>query len=93
METKALSKKEYMGISGGSGKNDSGFITLECLLSFDTDEDKKKVLRLMRKFSSMVRFAYKRLLEKTEEKDLRKLLPIRYVLNTRYSTAAIFLSQ
>jgi len=80
-------------MSGGSGKNDSGFITVECLLAFDTDEDKKKVLDLMHKFSSMVRFAYKRLLEKTEEKDLRKLLPIRYGLNVRYSHAAIVLAK
>ena len=74
-------------------KSDNNFITVECWLSFDGDEDKKKVLGLMRKFSSMVRFAYKRLLEKTEEKTLKKLLPIRYGLNTRYSTAAIFLAQ
>jgi len=47
----------------------------------------------MRKFSSMVRFAYKRLLKKTDEKDLRKLLPIKYGLNARYSNAAIFLAQ
>jgi IS605 OrfB family transposase len=93
MEKKAPSKKEYMGISGGSSKNDSCFITLECLLSFDTDEDKKKVLDLMRKFSSMVRFAYKRLLEKTEEKELKKLLSIRYGLNARYSNAAVLLAQ
>ena len=93
MEAKAPIKKEYMGISGVSGKNDSGFITLECLLAFDTDEDKKKVLDLMRKFSSMVRFAYKRLLKKTEGKDLRKLLPIKYGLNARYSHAAVLLAQ
>jgi len=74
-------------------KNESNFITVECLLAFDKDEDKEQVLTLMRKFSSMVRFAYKRLLEKTEEKDLRKLLHTRYDLNTRYSTAAIFLAQ
>jgi len=74
-------------------KSDNNFITVECLLSFDSDEDKKKVLDLMRKFSSMVRFAYKRLLEKTEEKALRKLLPIRYGINARYSNAAILLAQ
>jgi predicted transposase len=61
-------------------KNESNFITVECLLAFDKDEDKGQVLTLMRKFSSMVRFAYKRLLEKTEEKDLRKLLHTRYNL-------------
>jgi predicted transposase len=53
-------------------KNDSNFITVECLLAFDKDEDKEKVLNLMRKFSSMVRFAYKRLLEKMERKELKK---------------------
>jgi len=74
-------------------KSESNFITVECLLAFDKDEDKGRVLTLMRKFSSMVRFAYKRLLEKTEEKDLRKLLHTRYDLNTRYSTAAICLAQ
>jgi IS605 OrfB family transposase len=47
----------------------------------------------MRKFSSMIRFAYKRLLEKTEEKELRKFLPIRYGINARYSNSAILLAQ
>ena len=93
METKAPSRKKYIGTSGVSSKKHSDFITVECLLAFDTDEDKKKVLGLIRKFSSMVRFAYKRLLEKTEERALRKILPIRYGLNTRYSTAAIFSAQ
>lgn len=49
-------------------KNERNFVTVECLLVFDRDEDKKRVLDLMRKFSSMVRFAYKRLLEKVDEK-------------------------
>ena len=89
-----LSDREYKGSThSGEINNNSGFITVECLIAFDTDEDKTKVLSIMRKFSSMVRFAYKRLLKKTQEKDLRKLLPIRYGLNTRYSTAAIFLAQ
>lgn len=30
-------------------KNDRSFITVECLLAFDKDEDKDKVLSLMRK--------------------------------------------
>jgi len=33
-----------------SRKNDRNFITVECLLAFDKDEDKEKVLNLMRKF-------------------------------------------
>ena len=60
---------------------------------FDKDEDKEKVLNLMRKFSSMVRFAYKRLLEKMERKELKKLLSQKYEINTRYSDDAVFLAQ
>jgi IS605 OrfB family transposase len=74
-------------------KNDRNFITVECLLAFDKDEDRKKVLNLMRKFSSMVRFAYKRLLEKMERKELKKMLSQKYGINTRYSDDAIFLAQ
>ncbi len=46
MITKLLSVKK---------KNDCNFITVECLLALDKDEDEEKVLNLMRKFSSMVR--------------------------------------
>ena len=84
MTTKLLSVKK---------KNDRNFITVECLLEFDKDEDKEKVLNLMRKFSSMVRFAYKRLLEKMERKELKKVLSQKYRINTRYSDDAIFLAQ
>ena len=76
-----------------SNENDSNFITVECLLKFDTDEDKKKVLGLMRKFSSMVRFAYKRLLEGVERKELKKVLSRKYEINTRYSDSAILLAE
>jgi IS605 OrfB family transposase len=74
-------------------KNNRNFITVECLLAFDKDEDKEKVLNLMRKFSSMVRFAYKRLLDKMERKELKKMLSQKYGINTRYSDSAIFLAQ
>jgi IS605 OrfB family transposase len=74
-------------------KDDRNFITVECLLAFDKDEDKEKVLNLMRKFSSMVRFAYKRLLEGVERKELKKILSQKYGINTRYSDDAIFLAQ
>ncbi|MFZ8785106.1 IS200/IS605 family accessory protein TnpB-related protein [Thermocrinis sp.] len=74
-------------------KNDRNFITVECLLAFDKDEDREKVLNLMRKFSSMVRFAYKRLLEGVERKELKKLLSQKYGINTRYSDDAILLAQ
>jgi hypothetical protein len=50
-------------------KSESNFVTVECLLVFDKDEDKGRVLTLMRKFSSMVRFAYKRILLGLERKS------------------------
>jgi IS605 OrfB family transposase len=93
MRTKMPSRKKHIETSHGISKGNSNFITVECFLAFDTDEDKKRVIDLMRRFSSMVRFAYKRLLEKTEEKALRKQLPIRYGINARYSNDAILLAQ
>jgi len=74
-------------------KSNSNFVTVECLLAFDKDEDKERVLTLMRKFSSMVRFAYKRLLEGAERKELKKLLSRKYGINTRYSDDAILLAK
>jgi len=74
-------------------KSESDFITVECLLAFDKDEDKGRVLTLMRKFSSMVRFAYKRLLDGAERKELKKLLSRKYGINTRYSDDAILLAK
>ena len=74
-------------------KSESDFITVECLLAFDKDEDKEWVLITMRKFSSMVRFAYKRLLHGAERKELRKLLSCKYGINARYSADAILLAQ
>jgi len=93
MTTELSSRKGHIRTLDSSSNGNVGFITLKCLLAFDTDKDKKQVLDLMRKFSSMMRFAYKRLVEKTEEKALRKQLPIRYGLNARYSNAAILLAQ
>jgi len=74
-------------------KSDSNFVTVECLLAFDKDEDKGRVLTLMRKFSSMVRFAYKRLMGGAASKELKKLLAQKYGINTRYSSDAIVLAQ
>jgi len=68
MRGEISSRKEHVETSHDGSKGNSNFITVECLLAFDTDEDKKKVLDLMRKFSSMVRFAYKRLLRKQKRK-------------------------
>jgi len=74
-------------------KGNSNFVTVECLLAFNKDEDKGRVLTVMRKFSSMVRFAYKRLMEGAERKELKKLLAQKYGINTRYSSDAIVLAQ
>ena len=56
-------------------KSNSNFVTVECLLAFDKDEDKGQVLTVMRKFSSMVRFAYKRILDGAERKELKNYYP------------------
>jgi IS605 OrfB family transposase len=74
-------------------KGNSNFVTVECLLAFDKDEDKGRVLTVMRKFSSMVRFAYKRILDGAERKELKKLLSRKYGINTRYSDDAILWAQ
>jgi len=74
-------------------KSGSNFVTVECLLAFNREEDKRRVLSLMRKFSSMVRFAYKRLMEGASNKELKKLLAQKYGINTRYSSDAILLAQ
>lgn len=64
-------------------------ITVQCLLDFESPKDKARVLDLMRSFSSCMRFAYQRLLEKCERKSLRKLLQQVFPLNSRYCNDAI----
>jgi len=44
-------------------------ITLEFLLELETKEDINAILDLMRRFSSVMRYAYKRLLEGEKRKD------------------------
>ena len=68
-------------------------LTLQCLLEFKNEKDKEVVLDLMRKFSSATRYAYKRLLEGDERKDLKKHLSKLFNINTRYSDDAIFSAQ
>ena len=58
-------------------------ITLECLLEFETKEDINVILDLMRRFSSTMRYAYKRLLEGEKRKDLKKHLSKLFNINTR----------
>jgi len=66
-------------------------ITLECMLEFE--KDKEIVLDLMRRFSSAMRYAYKRLLEGEKRKDLKKNISILFNINTRYSDDAILLAK
>jgi len=68
-------------------------ITLECLLEFQNKQDKKILLDLMRRFSSAMRYAYKRLLEGEKRKDLKKNNIQEFNINTRYSDDAILLAQ
>jgi transposase, putative, N-terminal domain len=63
------------------------------LLEFQNKQDKEVVLDLMRRFSSAMRYAYKRLLEGEKRKDLKKHLSKLFNINTRYSDDATFLAQ
>jgi predicted transposase len=68
-------------------------ITLQCLLEFQNKQDKEIVLDLMRRFSSAMRYAYKKLLKGEKRKDLKKHLSKLFNINTRYSDDATFLAQ
>ncbi len=88
-----------MGLSIASGKNCSEekahklYITLECMLEFEKEEEKEKVLALMRRFSSATRYAYKRLLEGTAEKDIEKAIQEKHKLNARYVKDAVLIAK
>ena len=64
-------------------------ITLQCKLAFDTPQDKQAVLNLMRNFSACTRYAYNRLLEGWNRKELKKHLQTLFPLNSRYCDDAI----
>ncbi len=66
-----------------------GMITLQCRLEFKTIEEERKVLELMRNFSSCMRYAYNRLLEGMTRKELKKHLQKVFPLNSRYCDDAI----
>jgi len=68
-------------------------ITLECLLEFETNENRDTVLDLMRKFSSAMKYAYQRLLDSEKRKDLKKNISKLFNINTRYSDDTIFSAQ
>ncbi len=63
-------------------------ITLQCELEIPKT-DKETLMTLMRKFSSCMRYAYNRLLEDKERKDLKKDLQPIFALNSRYVDDAI----
>jgi IS605 OrfB family transposase len=65
------------------------YITLECMLEFEKEEEKEKVLALMRRFSSATRYAYKRLLEGVAEKEIEKAIQEKHKLNARYVKDAV----
>jgi predicted transposase len=69
------------------------YITLECMLEFEKKEEKEKVLALMRRFSSATRYAYKRLLEGTAEKDIEKIIQEKHKLNARYVKDAVLIAK
>ncbi len=64
-------------------------ITLSCRLELKSVEEEKKVLELMRNFSSCMRYAYNRLLEGITRKELKKHLQEVFPLNSRYCDDAI----
>jgi len=88
-----------MGLSIASSKNCSEekayklYITLECMLEFEKEEEKERVLALMRRFSSATRYAYKRLLEGIAEKEIEKRVAEKHKLNARYVKDAVLIAK
>jgi IS605 OrfB family transposase len=88
-----------MGLSIASSKNFSEekahklYITVECMLEFEKEEEKEKVLALMRRFSSATRYAYKRLLEGVAEKEIEKAIQEKHKLNARYVKDAVLIAK
>jgi len=68
------------------------YLSIHARLVFLKEEDKQAVLDLMRRFSSATRFAYNRLLEGRDRKELKREdgpLCTLFGLNTRYADGAI----
>lgn len=63
--------------------------TIQAKLVFDRNEDKRKVLDLMRRWSACMRYAYNRLLEGHEKNELKKQLQKIFNLNARYVSDAV----
>jgi len=68
-------------------------ITIQAKLQFSSSEDEQRVLNLMRKWSSCMRYAYQRLLEGYNRSELKRSLPEFFGLNTRYVDDAILKAQ
>jgi len=66
---------------------------LECMLEFEKEEEKEKVLALMRRFSSATRYAYKRLLEGVPDKEIEKRVAEKHKLNARYVKDAVLIAK
>ena len=63
------------------------------MLEFEKEEEKEKVLALMRRFSSATRYAYKRLLEEVAEKEIEKAIQEKHKLNARYVKDAVLIAK
>jgi len=70
-------------------------VTLQYLLEFQNKQDKEIVLDLMRRFSSVMRYAYKRLLEGEKrkafcylEKSYRDFSPLKCVIISNWIAVA-----
>jgi IS605 OrfB family transposase len=73
-------------------KGGTVFLGAHARLVFLKEEDEQAVLDLMRRFSSATRFAYQRLLEGQDRKELKREdgpLCTLFALNTRYADGAI----
>ncbi|AEM74320.1 IS200/IS605 family accessory protein TnpB-related protein [Caldicellulosiruptor acetigenus] len=68
-------------------------VTIQAKLIFDNNDDKQVVLDLMRRWSSCMRYAYKRLLEGHKRNDLKRQLQGIFNLNSRYVDDAIMKAQ
>jgi IS605 OrfB family transposase len=74
------------------GKPPKAFQGVHARLVFLKKEDERAVLDLMRRFSSAMRYAYNRLLEGRDRKELKREdgpLCVLFGLNTRYASGAI----
>ncbi|EGD50176.1 transposase [Thermoanaerobacter ethanolicus JW 200] len=70
-------------------RDGKSMIVIQAKLIFSKPQDKQIVLDLMRRWSSCMRFAYKRLLEGYDRNTLKRDLQGTFNLNSRYADDAI----